>query len=262
MPAELDWRMPPLQDVQVLGHRVAYYEAGAGASLVLAHGFSGSAYFEWGRVFDELAKDFRVVAPQLIGFAPLRAAGHRLFHRRPMLNHLSEFMRTLGLEGGTLAGESYGGWLVAAYAARAAEPGSTLAQPARYALLGGAVGRIRREDQTGARGGDPAFWAEVESRLAELNPHQLDNDPTRERIVKNSDLGKGWPDTAALGKIGKPVLLLWGRDDELIPLRYGEAAAAAIPGSRLEVLDGVGHIPSIEAPRDFVRIVGSFAKGA
>ena len=261
MPAELDWRMPPLKDVQVLGCRIAYYEAGAGAPLVLAHGFSGSAYFEWGRVLGELARDFRVVAPQLIGFAPSEQPDNA-YTTDDQLNHLSEFMRALGLEGGTLAGESYGGWLVAAYAARAAESGSKLAQPARYALLGGAVGSIRREDQTGARGGDPAFWAEVESRLAELNPHQLDNDPTRERIVKNSDLGKGSPDTAALGKIAKPVLLLWGRDDELIPLRYGEAAAAAIPGSRLEVLDGVGHIPSIEAPRDFIRIVGAFAKGS
>ncbi len=43
------------------------------------------------------------------------------------------------------------------------------------------------------------------------------------------------------------------------PVRFGRAAAAAIPGSQLVVLPGVGHIPSIEAPRDFVRILTDFA---
>ena len=67
---DLDWRMPPLREVSVLGHRIAYYEKGEGPPLVLAHGFSGSAYFEWGRVFDLLAERHRVVAPQLVGFLP------------------------------------------------------------------------------------------------------------------------------------------------------------------------------------------------
>ena len=44
-------------------------------------------------------------------------------------------------------------------------------------------------------------------------------------------------------------------------MRYGRAAVAAIPGSQLVVLPGVGHIPSIEAPRDFVRILTDFAAG-
>ena len=56
-----------------------------------------------------------------------------------------------------------------------------------------------------------------------------------------------------------PVLLLWGAEDELIPLQFGEAAAAAIPGAELVVLPRVGHIPSVEAPDDFVRILTDFA---
>ena len=38
---DLDWRMPPLREVEVLGCRIAYYEKGEGPPLVLAHGFSG-----------------------------------------------------------------------------------------------------------------------------------------------------------------------------------------------------------------------------
>src|SRR6185437_3018304 len=107
--------------------------------LVLAHGFSGSAAFEWGRVFDLLAERFRVVAPQLVGFLPSEQPDIT-YSTDAQLAHLSGFLTALGLEGCTLAGESYGGWLVAAYAARAAEPGAQLARVGRYAILCGAVG--------------------------------------------------------------------------------------------------------------------------
>jgi pimeloyl-ACP methyl ester carboxylesterase len=259
---DLDWRMPPLREVGVLGHRIAYYERGEGPPLVLAHGFSGSAYFEWGRVFDLLAERHRVVAPQLVGFLPSEQPDI-VYSTDAQLAHLAGFLQALDLEGCTLAGESYGGWLVAAYAARAAEPGATLARVARYAILCGAVGALRTGEAPPAPRPPPEtpLWRAIVQRLPELNPHDAANNPTRERIFAASDLGRGWPDTAALGKIATPTLLLWGEADELVPVRYGRAAAAAIPGSELVVLPGIGHIPSIEAPRDFVRILTAFAAG-
>jgi pimeloyl-ACP methyl ester carboxylesterase len=261
-PLDLDWRMPPLRDVGVLGHRIAYYEKGDGPPLVLVHGFSGSAPFEWGRVFDLLAARHLVVAPQLVGFLPSEQPDI-VYSTDAQLAHLSGFLQALDLVDCTLAGESYGGWLVAAYAARAAEPGSTLARIARYAILCGAVGVIRTA-QTPPRPSEPPdtpLWRAIVQRLPELNPHEAANNPTRERIFAASDLRRGWPDAAALAKITAPVLLLWGEEDELVPVRYGRAAAAAIPGSQLVVLPGVGHIPSIEAPRDFARILTDFAAG-
>jgi pimeloyl-ACP methyl ester carboxylesterase len=257
---ELDWRMPPLREANVLGHRIAYYEKGDGPPLVLAHGFSGSAPFEWGRVFDLLAERHRVVAPQLIGFLPSEQADIA-YSTDAQLAHLSGFLDALGLADCTLAGESYGGWLVAAYAARASEPGAQLARVARYAILCGAVGLLRTAETPPAPRPPPdtPLWRAILARLPDLNPSDTANNWVRERIFAASDLGKGWPDAAALARIATPTLLLWGEDDELVPVRYGRAAAAAIPGSQLVVLPGVGHIPSIEAPRDFVRILTDFA---
>jgi pimeloyl-ACP methyl ester carboxylesterase len=257
---DLDWRMPPLSEARVLGHRIAYYEKGEGPPLVLAHGFSGSAPFEWGRVFDLLAERHRVVAPQLVGFQPSEQPDIT-YSTDAQLAHLSGFLEALHLMDCTLAGESYGGWLVGAYAARGAEPGSALARAARYAILCGAVGVIRTGEAPPAPRlpPDTPLWRAILQRLPELNPHDAANNWARERIFAASDLGRGWPDTAALGRIATPTLLLWGEDDELVPVRYGRAAAAAIPGSQLVVLPGVGHIPSIEAPRDFVRILTDFA---
>ena len=259
---DLDWRMPPLREVEVLGHRIAYYEKGEGPPLVLAHGFSGSAPMEWGRVFDLLAERHRVVAPQLIGFLPSEQPDIT-YSTDAQLAHLSGFIEALGLTDCTLGGESYGGWLVAAYAARAAEPGSTLAHVGRYAIFCGAVGLVRtaRTPPPPQAPPETPLWRAIIQRLPELNPHDAANNPTRERIFAASDLGRGWPDAAALGKIAAPTLLIWGEADTRVPVKYGRAAAAAIPGSQLVVLPGVGHIPSIEAPRDFVRFLTDFAAG-
>jgi pimeloyl-ACP methyl ester carboxylesterase len=214
-------------------------------------------------VFDLLAEHHRVVAPQLIGFLPSEQPDIT-YSTDAQLEHLSGFLQALGLEGCTLAGESYGGWLVGAYAARAAEPGSKLARVDRYAILCGAVGiRIDRSGQPPQPRPPPdtPLWRAIVQRLPQLNPHDAANNRAREKILAASDLGKGWPDDGALGKIAAPTLLLWGEDDDLVPVKFGRAAAAAIPGSQLVVLPGVGHIPSIDAPRDFMRILTEFAAG-
>jgi hypothetical protein len=46
--------------------------------------------------------------------------------------------------------------------------------------------------------------------------------------------------------------------DPFIPVRHARAAHAAIPGSRLEILDGVGHYPHCEAPARFLEVLVDF----
>jgi len=50
---------------------------------------------------------------------------------------------------------------------------------------------------------------------------------------------------------------VWGRADPVSPLRAARAAAAAIPGARLELLDA-GHTPFVEDPDGFYAVVGPF----
>jgi fermentation-respiration switch protein FrsA (DUF1100 family) len=57
---------------------------------------------------------------------------------------------------------------------------------------------------------------------------------------------------------GVPVLILWGAHDPIIPVRHGERAHEAIPGSRLKIFDGVGHLPQLEAPGRFVAVLEQF----
>jgi pimeloyl-ACP methyl ester carboxylesterase len=59
-----------------------------------------------------------------------------------------------------------------------------------------------------------------------------------------------------LGRIGCPALVLWGDRDAYLPLRFGEAYAAALPGAELEVAVGAGHWPWIDRPELVDRVLG------
>lgn len=59
---------------------------------------------------------------------------------------------------------------------------------------------------------------------------------------------------------GLPVLIVWGSRDPIIPVRHAEDAHRAIPGSRLEILDDVGHVPQLEAPGRFLVALEAFLR--
>ena len=65
---------------------------------------------------------------------------------------------------------------------------------------------------------------------------------------------------AVLGKIQAPTLVLWGKEDRLVPQSEGLALSAAIPGARFATIPGVGHLPQEENPVEFARAVSSFLR--
>jgi len=57
-----------------------------------------------------------------------------------------------------------------------------------------------------------------------------------------------------------PTLLIWGDKDGLVPVRFGEAYRALIPGSRLVVLKDAGHAPFDEQKDAFVAALREFIR--
>ena len=55
-----------------------------------------------------------------------------------------------------------------------------------------------------------------------------------------------------------PTMVIWGDQDRIIPVEHGYAVHEARPGSRLEVLAGVGHFPHVERPGDVVDLIDNF----
>jgi pimeloyl-ACP methyl ester carboxylesterase len=60
------------------------------------------------------------------------------------------------------------------------------------------------------------------------------------------------------GVSGLPTLIVWGREDQIIPVSAGELYHKSIPSSELLVLDGCGYRPEIEKQAEFSNRVGSF----
>jgi pimeloyl-ACP methyl ester carboxylesterase len=250
------WRMPAPRDLVVKGERIRYFEQGDGAPLVLMHGFSGSAQFEWGRVIDDLSRNHRVIAPQCVGFAP-SAQPDITYSTAALVDHLGALFAALDLTGITLLGESFGGWLVGSYAVAAAQAGASLPPIARLIVVDGALGRFKWPEPGAKDFFHDAVAKEVEAMMRVEPPY--DNDRTRQAIIRDSGLAKAELNDAAMAQIRVPTLLIWGDRDELIPLEHGHAAARAIPGARLVVLNDIGHIPSVECPAEFARVVDEFA---
>ncbi len=245
--------MPEPRDIAVLGHRIRYWDEGQGDPLVLVHGFSGSATYEWAPVFAPLARYRRVIALQVIGFDPSERPDIA-YSTDALVSHLGEFMRALELENITLLGESFGGWHVAAYAARAAA--LNLPPIARLVLVGGAI-CVKQAPPPDASGFFDPAWEIASAAFSASLPASYET--TRMAILRDSGLAKREPTRDELARISVPTLLLWGEKDALIPLDCGRDAATLIPNAELVVLRDVGHIPSIEATDDFIRIVGEFA---
>lgn len=63
---------------------------------------------------------------------------------------------------------------------------------------------------------------------------------------------------ALLRRISIPSLVVWGRQDAIVPLTCGEQYHGALRGSSLKILDRCGHLPQVEKPEEFVRIVRDF----
>src|SRR5438046_2986310 len=63
-----------------------------------------------------------------------------------------------------------------------------------------------------------------------------------------------------LAAIKQPTLILWGREDKLIPLNFAERFHKEIAGSQLRVIDSCGHMPHVECPKEFVTAVLEFLR--
>jgi pimeloyl-ACP methyl ester carboxylesterase len=63
---------------------------------------------------------------------------------------------------------------------------------------------------------------------------------------------------ALLRGIATPTLLVWGREDAIIPLNVCQLYARAIPGATAKIIESCGHMPEMEKPAEFVRVVLDF----
>jgi 2-hydroxy-6-oxonona-2,4-dienedioate hydrolase len=72
--------------------------------------------------------------------------------------------------------------------------------------------------------------------------------------------GRDWLN-GTLGRADMPVLIVWGKQDRLIPVAYAAGLKAEFPRAEIRVLDGCGHVPMADCPEAFDREVVPFLAG-
>ncbi|HEX8753450.1 MAG TPA: alpha/beta fold hydrolase [Solirubrobacterales bacterium] len=266
----------------VHGRSVHYVQAGSGPVVLLVHGMAGNAD-NWSAVIEPLARAHTVIAPDLPGHGTSEPGGGD-YSLGALAAGLRDLLVALGHERATLVGHSLGGGIAMQFSYQfpdlverlvlvssgglgpevslllraAALPGAdyfiaATAGPGRK--LGSALGR-----GLAAVGLRPtADVAEVARGFGGLaEPHRRAAFlATLRSVVGTSGQRVAAGDRLYLAE-ALPVLIVWGSRDPIIPVSHGEAAHESLPGSRLEVFQGVGHLPQLEEPGRFVAVLERF----
>ncbi|HLM33226.1 MAG TPA: alpha/beta fold hydrolase [Gaiellaceae bacterium] len=278
-----DQRSPRQEEVLLHGHRVTYRTAGDGPPVVLIHGVTGNSK-QWDRVAPLLAERHTVIAPDLLGHGH-SAKPRGDYSLGAYAASIRDLLIALGHRRATIVGHSLGGGVAMQFSyeypvfcerlalvssgglgpevhplLRAATlPGSEFVLPlishARVAAVGRRVGGVLASFglRTGpdlsemARG--YATLSDREARQAFLHTLRAVIDPRGQRVDAT--------DRLYLARL-MPTLIVWGRRDPLIPVHHADIAHRGMPGSRLEILDDVGHFPQLADPIRFARVLTEF----
>jgi pimeloyl-ACP methyl ester carboxylesterase len=260
-------RLPELHSTSFFGRTIRYYDVGSGPPLILIHGIGGDAD-EWAFCFDALSASHQVIGLDLLGFGR---------SDKPVIEYciavfvevLEHFLHSLDLRQATLVGSSLGAWIAAAFALR-------FPQVVEKLILVDAAGVW-----TGATQLPVDLHVSTHAHMRDVMEHVFYNKTlatdelvdlayrqhlergdgyTIDRVVHNLRDGRERLDDV-IPQLKMPVLIVWGEQDEMIPVENGRRIHELVPGSRLKVIPLCGHLPALEKPAEFIRCVLEFLGG-
>ena len=267
---------------QVSGeYQLHYHEAGSGSPLLLLHG-SGpgvSAWSNFSRNLPVFAQRFRTLCLDMPGFGASPAIAWNRVYSQVAADAVRSFLDGLEIESVDIVGNSMGGNVASEFALR---------YPSRVSRLvlmgpgGLAVNVFSPVVSEGAKRlfeflGDPSrnrmiAWVEtmvsdrglitdelIDERMANaLRPGVIE--ATRQIFATFDDphlnpLGPLW---ARASGIDQPTLLIWGRDDRMLPYEGGLFPFRQLPNAELHAFSNCGHWAQVERKDDFERLVIEF----
>ena len=265
-----------------------YLEAGEGEPVVLLHGL-GSTTSGMLPTLDDLARDYRVIAPDIPGFGdsskPIRPY-HAGFFARWLIALLDE----LGIDRAHVVGNSMGGRIALEAALRHDDridrlallsPAMALKKvrqfvpivqvlrpelallplPARRSMVIAVVRRLFAEPDRV----DPSWYEAAADEFMRVFS------TPRGRIAFFSALREIYLDVplgprgfwTRLERLSRPALFVWGDRDLLVPAKFARHTERAVPHARSIILENCGHVPHFERPKETHRLIRDFfAEGA
>ena len=263
--------------LDVGGIRTHYLDAGDGPPVVLLHSgeFGGSAELCWEFNIGPLARDFRVIAPDWLGFGGTDKLRDFVAGSDRMIRHMSAFLAAMAIDQADFAGASMGATMLLREAAR---PGCRF--PIRRLVVssgGGFVPDNEERRRLLSYDGTPEAMRAI-LRANFHDPSWAQDDAYVKRRVEASLAPGAWeavaaarlkpptmaprrafgqPDTIDYERIRYPTLVLAGAEDKLRLPGYHQALGR-IPDARIVVLAEAGHLLNIEKAGEFNDLVRRF----
>lgn len=290
---DVDWRLHQ-RWIIVAGQPINVVDLGPddthpqppGVPMLFVHGLSGS----WQNFLENLphfAGRHRVIALDLPGFGATPMAAPESVTIPAYATLLSGLLDALEVPSACLVANSMGGFIALELAETQPDrvASMVLVSPAgldaRAMRREGLLRGLRRLERVLVWGGTQvATRAELVARRARLRhatmqlavhrPERLSGALMAEQIRQGSgkagfvaalDALTDHDIEARLGEIRCPTLLVWGREDKLVDVRYASRLVSAIPGARCVLLDDTGHMAMLERPGRFHADVDGFLAG-
>jgi poly(3-hydroxyoctanoate) depolymerase len=269
--ARLRRRGPDLRHVDVDGVRLRVAVRGTGRPLLLLMGIGGNLEM-WAPFEDALdprqVQTVTVDAPGTGG-----SSGYRLPRRMPGLARTMDALaEALGYERLDVLGVSFGGALAQQLAHQSPARVRRLVLAATGPGLGGVPGspRVLRHMVTPRRYRQPDYFRRI---AGELYGGQARHDPdamlhgSLARFAHAPSAGgylsqlyaiAGWTSVPWLHRLPQPTLVIAGDDDPIVPPVNGRILARLIPGARLHIVPGGGHLFLLERPAEIAEVVTEF----
>ena len=262
------------ESVSVEGINVFYLKGVRGEPLLYLHGLGG--WGAWERHIFSLAINYCPYVPQLPGWRDGRVP-ERIKSVKDYADVLAGFLEALSIPRCVVVGHSIGGWiaqyLAVDHPARVSSlvlvdsmgvdvpdrPATDLVNIDRETFYGAAFTKMETIRVAGDFGDTPESVRNSEEFESQWKG--------REVLTTLAGANPSDPDlTKRLGEIKAPTLIVWGRDDELVPLRHGEVLADSIPNSSFAVIESderqtAGHSPMRYRVETFNLVVRNFLIG-
>jgi len=259
--------MAEKQTVAVGGKQIRMLVGGQGPKLLYLH--SAGADAEWGEAHELLARDFTVHMPSHPGFGESTGL-EDVDDVLDLALHYADLQDACGLRGAAIVGTSFGGWIAAELAALYPERVQTLVLVDALGLWLDAHPIAEIFGTTPPELAQRMFYDQQHPIAALMHAFTTISAIPEEIALPQMKILEavakvGWnpylhdPKLARrLGRVTASTLVVWGEQDRVTPLAYGERYRDLIPRARLAVLERCGHLPPVERPDELARVVRGF----
>tara|TARA_B100001778_G_scaffold316133_1_gene302797 strand:- start:1591 stop:2517 length:927 start_codon:yes stop_codon:yes gene_type:complete len=259
--------------VEVDGTFVHYVDEGDGIPIILLHG-TGASLHTWDLWAERLKDKYRVLRITLPGFGLSGPRSDKKYKIKDYVNLLESFVEKIGVKKFYLAGNSLGGsiaWLYTSFYDKKVKKLILINSSgfefdeipfvikiARNSFLNFLIKKtspkfLIKKSLKEVYYDDKLISKSIINRYYKLNLRQ----GNRQAFIDRASIN--YKDhTSRLNKIESPTLILWGKNDEWINVKFAQKFKTMIKRSRVSIMKETGHIPMEEKPYESLKIIEDF----